>query len=78
MDKEIIILSAINKILEKKGKKSLEKLDDKLSLRNDLGFDSLDLAELTVRIENKIGIDIFEKGIIDKIYEIKERLGENE
>jgi len=76
MNKELIILNAINKILRKKGKEPLEKLEDQLSLRIDLEFDSLDLAELTVRIEDETGIDIFEKGIIDKVYEIKERLGE--
>jgi len=77
MSKEKVVLEAINKILEKKGKKLLSELDANISLRNDLEFDSLDLAELTVRIENETGIDIFEKGIIDKISEVLERLGEN-
>jgi len=69
-----IVLRAINKVLEKKGKQPLSELDEKLSLRNDLGFDSLDLAELTVRIEDETGIDIFEHGIIDKISEVLERV----
>lgn len=73
-----IILNSINKVLEKKGEKILTSLDEKLSLRSDLGFDSLDLAELTVRIEDETGIDIFEKGIIDKISEILERVHANE
>ncbi|MFN3692049.1 MAG: acyl carrier protein [Fervidobacterium sp.] len=77
MSKEKVVLEAINKILEKKGKNPLSELDTNISLRNDLEFDSLDLAELTVRIENETGIDIFEKGIIDKISEVLERLGEN-
>ena len=34
-----------------------------MSLTDDV-FDSLDLAELTVHIEEKYGIDIFEKEII--------------
>jgi len=72
-----IVLATINKILEKKGGKLITSLDEKLSLRNDLGFDSLDLAELTVRIEDETGVDIFEKGIIDKISEILERVSAN-
>jgi acyl carrier protein len=72
------LLETINKILKKKGSKPIETLDEGVSLRNDLGFDSLDLAELTVRIEDETGIDIFEKGIVDKISEIMERIGVNE
>jgi len=64
----------INIILEKKEKEKLEKLDENLSLRNDLEMDSLDLAELTVRIEDEFGVDIFEDGIIDKVGEIIEKI----
>ncbi|PWR69625.1 acyl carrier protein [Methanospirillum stamsii] len=40
------------------------------SLRNDLGFDSFDLAELTVKIEDLFGIDIFENRIVDTFEQI--------
>lgn len=64
------MLGIINEILKKKGKPVLERLNPKLSLTNDLGLDSLDLAELTVRIEDRFGVDVFEDSIIDKIHEI--------
>lgn len=37
-------------------------------------MDSLDLAELTVRIEDAFGIDVFEDGIIDTIGEIMDKI----
>ncbi len=64
----------INIILEKKEKEKLEKLDQNLSLRNDLEMDSLDLAELTVRIEDEFGVDVFEEGIVDTVKEIIEKI----
>jgi acyl carrier protein len=53
-----------------------ETINDEDDLINDLGFDSLNLAELTVIIEDEYGVDIFEKKIIRKVYEIKELLNE--
>ncbi|WP_028843981.1 acyl carrier protein [Pseudothermotoga elfii] len=64
----------INKILERKKKEPLKELNYDLSLRNDLDMDSLDLAELTVRIEDAFGIDVFEDGIIDTIGEIMDKI----
>lgn len=64
----------INKILERKKIQPLKELNYGLSLRNDLDMDSLDLAELTVRIEDEFGIDVFEDGIVDTIGEIMEKI----
>ena len=47
-----------------------------MHLRNDIGFDSLDLAELTVRIEAEYDIDIFEEGIVNTVGEILNKLKE--
>lgn len=33
-------------------------------LREDLRFDSMDLAELTVRIEERFGVDVFAEGVV--------------
>jgi|LakMenE01Jun11ns_1017448.scaffolds.fasta_scaffold6918287_1 acyl carrier protein len=66
------LLEIINEIQEENGDSLIEKLDDNDDLINDIGLDSLDLALLTVMIEEVYGIDIFEKKIIRKIYEIKE------
>jgi len=64
------ILVHINKILENKNNVQLNKLTNSMHLRDDIGLDSLDLAELTVRIESEFGIDIFENGIINTVGEI--------
>lgn len=73
MKKEI--LSIINDIRETKNLRALESLDETDNLRNDLCLTSLDLAELTVRIEDEFGIDVFEDGIVNTIGEIYGRLG---
>ena len=48
------------------------KAEDKL--REDLGLTSFDLAELTVRIEDEYGIDIFETGLVNTVGEIYAKL----
>ena len=68
------LLEIINKVLENNQKPPLAQLDSKLHLRNDIGFNSFDLAELTVRIEEKFDVDIFEEGIISTVTEIIERI----
>jgi len=60
----------INTVLINKNIPKIKTLKSNLKLRDDLGLDSLDLAELTVRIENQFGIDIFENGIVNTIGEI--------
>lgn len=68
------VLSIINDIQKSKNLKVLESLKETDSLRNDLNLTSFDLAELTVRIEDEFGVDIFENGIVSTIGEIYERL----
>ena len=68
------LLAIFNTVLLNRGRKEIDKLVRKYHLRNDIGFDSLDLAELTVRIEAEYGIDIFEKGIVNTVGEIAEKL----
>ena len=48
----------------------LETISPSDNLRNDLGFTSFDLAELTVRIEDEFDIDIFEDGLVNTVGEI--------
>ena len=60
----------INEILIKNQKSPIESINSKMSLTDDIGFDSLDLAELTVHIEKKYGVDIFEKEIIFTVEQI--------
>lgn len=50
------------------------KLTPELDLRTDLGFDSLALAELTVRIEDSAGVDVFADGLVRTVGEIEQKL----
>jgi acyl carrier protein len=68
------ILEIMNTVLENRTKTNLTSLNPEMHLRNDIGFDSLDLAELTVRIEAEYDIDIFEDGIVNTVREILKKL----
>lgn len=69
------LLSIINTVLENRGKATVESINENSSLKNDCGLDSLDLAELTVRIEAEYDVDIFEDGIVTTVGEIISKLG---
>lgn len=47
-------------------------------LREDLGLDSFNLAELTVHIEDEFDIDIFEDGLVNTLGEIYEIIESNQ
>ena len=68
------LLDIINIILTNREKPTLDKISGETDLRTDLGFDSLDLAELTARIEAEYDVDIFEDGIVFKISDIWEKI----
>lgn len=68
------LLKIINTVLENRGKNKVESIKPEQNLRNDFGFDSLDLAELTVRIEAEFDVDIFEDGLIHTVGQINEKL----
>lgn len=65
----------INTVLKNRGKKEISEMSTDSNLRNDIGFDSLDLAELTVRIEAEYDIDIFEDGVVSTVGEIIKKIG---
>ena len=67
MDKLLLI---INEMREEAGFESIDSLEASMDLRENLQLDSLMLAELTVRIEDEFGVDIFENGIVQTIGEI--------
>ena len=68
------ILEIINKIRLVKGLEPIEQLKEEDNLREDIGFSSFDLAELTVNIEDEFDIDIFEDGFVNTIGEIYDKL----
>jgi acyl carrier protein len=74
MDK---LLEIINIIKDNKDEKKLTNLTEEMNLREDIGFDSLDLAELTVRIEKEFDVDVFEDGLVNTIKEIIEKIRNN-
>ena len=50
------------------------RISPETNLREDLGLDSLALAELAVRIEEQYDIDVFEDGIVHTVGEIIRKL----
>ena len=68
------ILEIVNKIRQVKGLNPVETLREEDNLREDLGFTSFDLAELTVNIEDEFDIDIFEDGFVNTVGEIYAKL----
>lgn len=68
------LLYIINTVNENKDEPKINEIKGEDDLRNDLGFSSLDLAELTVRIESEFGVDIFADGLINTIGEVEEKI----
>jgi acyl carrier protein len=68
------LLEIINRVLDSNDKNVIDNISDSINLKNDLGFDSFMLAELTVEIEEETGIDIFKDGMIFTISDILKKL----
>lgn len=68
------LLAVINEVRANKGHLPLEALVSSLRWREDIGFDSLDLAELTVRIEEKFGVDVFADGVVATVGEVVQKI----
>ena len=64
------LLEILNDVLNNNDLKSINELNPNHSLRDDLGLDSLALAELTVKIESEFNVDIFEDEIVETVYEV--------
>jgi acyl carrier protein len=69
------LLNIINTVRGHKGLPALASLSPEMRLREDCGFASIDLAELTVRIEETFEIDVFADGVVRTIGEIEQKLG---
>lgn len=68
------VLQIINEIRAAKSLTLIEAINEDTKLREDLGFTSFDLAELTVKIEDEFDIDIFEDGLVSTVGEILAKL----
>ena len=71
---EQTILTIINSIRVAQELTPVTELHATDNLREDLELTSFDLAELTVCIEDKYGVDIFEDGLVNTIGEIYSKL----
>jgi len=69
-----ILQNIINNVRENNGLPPLESISENMDLRTDIGFDSLDLAELTVKIEKETGIDVFADSFVNTVGEILEKI----
>jgi acyl carrier protein len=68
------LLEIINKVLDSNGYNTITEISDDMNLKNDIGFDSFMLAELTVEIEEVYDIDIFKNSLVFTIGDIKNKL----
>lgn len=68
------ILEIINLIRAAKDLSLVENFEGSMRLREDLEMTSFDMAELTVRIEDEYGVDIFEDGLVNTLGEIYAKL----
>ena len=66
----------INEILIENGEKTNVEMNGYTELR-DLGLNSFDLATLTVKIEDKFDVDVFEDGLVSSLGEIVSILESN-
>jgi acyl carrier protein len=74
MSRDPELLQLVNQVLANKRRPAIERLTPETRLREDLGFDSLDLAELVVRIEEATGVDVFAEGVLRTAGEIEARI----
>tara|TARA_Y100001954_G_C15632356_1_gene513360 strand:- start:567 stop:791 length:225 start_codon:yes stop_codon:yes gene_type:complete len=74
MNKLQKVIEIIRKIQSENNLMTSQKIEIDSSLVNDLGLDSIMLAQLTVEIEDEFGVDIFENSIVSSVSEILEKL----
>jgi acyl carrier protein len=67
------LLELINEVLVEN---PISEIHSEMHLRNDIGMDSLDLAHLTVLIEDEYGVDIFEESNINTISDVLNKINE--
>lgn len=68
------LLAVVNEVRTNKGHPPVEALVSSFRWREDIGFDSLDLAELTVRIEDRFGVDVFAHGVVTTVGEVVQKI----
>ncbi len=67
------LLEIINEVLSDSDSQ-VESITSETDLRNDLGMDSMNLALLTVLIEDEYGVDVFEDGMVSTVADIEKKI----
>ncbi|MDC0294816.1 NeuD/PglB/VioB family sugar acetyltransferase [Mariniblastus sp.] len=70
----LALLEIINSINRTTGRPERQTISKEQNLQADLKLDSLDLAELTVLLESKFGIDIFEDGMVSTVQDVLNKI----
>ncbi len=68
------LLANLNIVLESSQRSVLQTLRPEYRLQQDLGLDSLELAELSVRLEAETGVDVFRDGLVSTVGDVIQRL----
>ena len=68
------LLALVNHVRSGRGLAPLPVPAAGADLRGDLQLDSLDLAELTVRIQDRFGVDVFAAGVVRTWGELLQRV----
>lgn len=68
------LLALVNHVRSGRGRAPLPVPVADADLRRDLQLDSLDLAELTVRIQDEFGVDVFAAGVVRTWGELLQRV----
>lgn len=68
------LLPIVNEIRANKQLPALAALTPATRLREDIDFESLDLAELTVRVEERFGVDVFADGLVSTVGEVAAKI----
>ncbi len=68
------LCNIINSIRQSAGRDFVAELKVEYHLQRDLELDSLELAEMTVLIESKFGIDVFEEEIVTTVRDVLNKL----
>jgi acyl carrier protein len=68
------LLTIVNEIMDDADLSLVAEFDPALRLREDLGFDSLKLAILTVRLEDRFHVDVFSRGLVATLGQVAARL----
>lgn len=74
-DFELRLHGIINRVLEQADKPPVQTLSPESRLQEDLGLDSLELAELTVLIEAEFAVDVFADGVVRTVGDVVEKVG---